>query len=368
MRRSFVAVTKRRLFICWIGMVCFCCSMAVAQQGALPAGAARAASVPPSSDNRLITLDVVASNESGQPVPGLQQQDFTLLDNNQPQKISSFMEASTSTADPPAEVVLVLDEVNTSYKYVTIARQEIIKFLNQKGGQLPRLTSIVFFSDSGGSGTTPPRDGKALIEELRQRVHPLRNAKSAQGVYGAVERLNLSLRTLGQMVDYEAKRPGHKVVIWISPGWPQLASPRVDLSSKDQEGLFNNVIALSGSMRRARMTLYSVDPLGSGSVRKDYYKDFLKAVTVPRQVQMVNLSLQVLAYQSGGLVLNSSNDVAAEIATCAADANSFYVLSFDGAAAGNPNEYHALQVKLDRPALKARTRAGYYAQPEQAVH
>jgi VWFA-related protein len=367
MRRSFVAATKRSLFICWIGVFCFYSPLAPAQQGAVAAGAAQAASVPPSSVNRLITLDVVVSNESGQPVPGLQQQDFTLLDNNQPQKITSFMEASISTADPPAEVILVLDEVNTSYKYVAIARQAIEKFLNQNGAELPRLTSIIFFTDSGGSGTTPTRDSKALIEELRQRVHPLRNAKAAQGIYGAVERLNSSLRTLGQMVDYAAKRPGHKVVIWISPGWPQLASPRVDLTSKDQEGLFNNVIALSGSMRRARMTLYSVDPFGSGSVRKDYYKDFLKGVTAPRQVQMVNLSLQVLAYQSGGLVLNSSNDVAAEIATCAADASSFYVLSFEGAAAGDPNEYHTLQVKLDRPALKARTRTGYYAQPDQAL-
>ena len=37
--------------------------------------------------------------------------------------------------------------------------------------------------------------------------------------------------------------------------------------------------------------------------------------------------LQVLAYQSGGRVLNSSNDVAGEIARCAVDAGTYYVLS-----------------------------------------
>jgi hypothetical protein len=39
---------------------------------------------------RRITLDVVVTDKSGNPVPGLQQQDFTVLDDEQPQKILSF--------------------------------------------------------------------------------------------------------------------------------------------------------------------------------------------------------------------------------------------------------------------------------------
>ena len=57
--------------------------------------------------------------------------------------------------------------------------------------------------------------------------------------------------------------------------------------------------------------------------------------------------------------------MAGEIATCVADANGFYVLSFDGPAGDGPNEYHALEIKIDKPGLKARTRSGYYAQPQQ---
>jgi hypothetical protein len=73
--------------------------------------------------------------------------------------------------------------------------------------------------------------------------------------------------------------------------------------------------------------------------------------------------LQVLATQSGGLVLNSTNDLASAIADCVSDANAFYVLSFDAARADHPNEYHALGVTIDKPGLTARTRMGYYAQP-----
>ena len=70
-----------------------------------------------------------------------------------------------------------------------------------------------------------------------------------------------------------------------------------------------------------------------------------------------------LAVQSGGRVLNSSNDITAEIAKCTADAEAFYVLSFEAAHADHANEYHAIDVKVDKPGTKARTRTGYYAQP-----
>jgi hypothetical protein len=93
------------------------------------------------------------------------------------------------------------------------------------------------------------------------------------------------------------------------------------------------------------------------------YREFLKGVKVARQAQMAHLGLQVLAEQSGGRVLNTSNDLAAEIAECVADANGFYVLSFDGIEGDGPNEYHGLEVRIDKPGLRARTRSGYYAQP-----
>jgi VWFA-related protein len=272
------------------------------------------------------------------------------------------------TVDPPVEVILVVDEVNTSFHNVVIAQQEIEKFLNQNSGELVHPVSLVFFTDSGATGTTPSRDAKALIADLNQNEHGLRNTKRSQGIYGAVERLNLSLHILGEIADYEAARPGRKLLVWISPGWTYLSGPRVEpLSSTDQQKLFHSVVAVSNGLRRARITLYNVNPLHPGSgVLKQYYKDFSKGVSSAKDVRVGNLALQVLAHQSGGLVLNTSSDLAAEIATCMNEANAFYVLSFDGAAGDTPNEYHALEVKIDKPGVQARTRSGYYAQPEQA--
>ncbi|MFZ0314516.1 MAG: VWA domain-containing protein [Candidatus Korobacteraceae bacterium] len=327
-----------------------------------------AASSPGGAANRLITLDVVVADQAGHAVAGLQQQDFTLLDNKLAQKVIAFHAApgTPANADPPVEVILVVDEVNTSFQQVVIVRQEIEKYLSQNGGQLALPVAILFFTDSGAASTTPSNDGKAVLAELKQHKQPLRNTNRAQGGLGAIERMNSSLRMLGHLADFEAKRPGRKLVIWMSPGWTFLASPLVQLSSKDQQALFRTVVGLSDALQRAGITLYNVNPAGSGgNALKSYYKSFLKGVTAAKQVEVGNLGLQVLASQSGGLVLNSNNDLAGEITTCVNDANAFYILTFEAAAGDGPNEYHALEVTIDKPGLEARTRSGYYARVEQ---
>ncbi len=101
---------------------------------------------------------------------------------------------------------------------------------------------------------------------------------------------------------------------------------------------------------------------GCGSFRTFFYGAFLKGVGSANDVHSGNIGLQVVAAQSGGRVLNSSNDIAKSIAGCLADAKAFYTLSFDAPAADHPDEYHSLQVKIGKPGFTARTRTGYYAQ------
>jgi VWFA-related protein len=174
------------------------------------------------------------------------------------------------------------------------------------------------------------------------------------------------MRTLDQLAQVEATQPGRKLVIWLSPGWPLLSGPGIYLSNKDKEVLFHRVVALSVELRQSRITLYAVDPEGtndSGSFRTFYYETFLKGVTAPKNVNYGNLALQVLATQSGGRVLNSNNDIAKEIANCVRDARAFYTLSFEAPPADHPNEYHSLELKVDKPGMAVRTSTGYYAQP-----
>jgi VWFA-related protein len=123
-------------------------------------------------------------------------------------------------------------------------------------------------------------------------------------------------------------------------------------------------VNFSNKLRQARITLYSIDPLGMDDfgARASLYQAYLKGVTKPSQVNPANLSLQVLAAQSGGLVLNLSNDVTSLLQKCISDTDAYYELSVDQPSDAKRDEYHHLEIKLSNPALAARTRQGYYAQ------
>ena len=330
-------------------------------------GPSPAASV---ATERQIQVDVQVTDKSGSPVRGLQQPDFTLLDDKRPQNILSFQavdRAAAAASDPPVELVLVVDAVNASFQAVGYERSELKKFLLQNGGKLALPTSLIIFSDTGTEiQKTSSRDGNALSALYDQYATGLRIVNRSQGFWGAAERFEMSLKTLNSFVQYEKTRPGRKLMVWFSPGWPLLSGPNIELTPKEEESFFGSIVAASTGLRQARITLYSIDPLGladAGGVRITYYKEFLKGVSSANRAMPANLSLQVLAVQSGGRVLNSSNDLTAEIAQSVSDAEAFYVLSFEAGRADRANEYHAIEVTVDKPGFTARTRTGYYAQP-----
>lgn len=310
-------------------------------------------------------LDVVVTRKSGPPVSGLEQQDFTLIDNKLPQTITSFR-ALGGTAGR-VEVLVVVDAVNVDYEKVAYVRQEIEKFLRADGGHLPQPTALALFTDQGTqiqeSLTT---DGNALSAALDKYTVGLRTIRRTSQ-YADADRFNLSMQALRELASREAQRPGRKIILWVSPGWPLLSGPGAVelLDSKEQQQLFANIVAFSTQLLQARITLYSVDPLGAteSELRANYYEEFVKGVKEPSQVVPGNLALQVIATQSGGLALDFNNDVAALLRQSLADTQAYYELSFDAPEADKPNEYHQLEVKVAKPGLTARTRRGYYAQP-----
>jgi VWFA-related protein len=311
-----------------------------------------------------IYLDVVVTPKSGPPVTGLKQQDFTLLDNKVARPITSFQALERSKE--PVSVIVVIDAVNTSYETVAYERGEIEKFLRAEGGVLAHPTALALFTDAGmqlQEGFTD--DGNALSGALEQYVVGLRSIRRSAGFNGATERFQYSLTGLNELVAKEASRPGRKIIVWISPGWPLLSGPQVQLGDKQQLQLFDDIVNFSTQLRRARITLYSIDPLGTSDFgsRSVFYQEFVKGVAKPGQANLGNLSLQVLAIQSGGLVINFKNDISATLRECMADTSAYYEISFAPPTDTKQNEYHHLEIKLSNSSLTARTRQGYYAQP-----
>ncbi len=318
---------------------------------------------PPAANQ--ILLDVVVTAKSGPPVGDLTQQDFTLLDNKAPQTITSFK--AVSGREAPIEILMVIDAVNTNARTIALERVNIDKVLRAEGGRLAYPLAIAIFTDKGtqilGGGFSA--DGNAIATQLDQNEIALRDLGRSAGFYGATERWQLSLKALTQLVAGLAPRPGRKAILWISPGWPLLSGPNVEIDSKQQTQIFGNIVSLSTQLRQARIALYSVDALGNGEYigRTSYYKEFVKGVSKPSQVLAGDLGLPVLATQSGGLALNFNNDVAALLQECISDVAPYYEISFEPPPTDKRDDYHQLEIQVAKPGLTARTREGYYAQP-----
>jgi VWFA-related protein len=324
-------------------------------------------------------LDVVVTDSAGHPVKGLPAQDFTLLEDGHAALITSFRDVSGGSAPGAAaseaanaessqdQVVFLLDGVNLSFLEISQARTALSALLRRNGGKLVVPTSILMLTDKGVSRSgDPTEDGNSLAADLDKAAGSLRAIGRSAGFYGGLDRLGISYRALDLLAGMEAKQPGRKLLVWISEGWPYLASPGVTYTNREQQQYFDTAVNFSTLLRASRVVLYNVDPRGASSAESFqhyYYRGFTKGLRKEVDAQAAYLGLQVLAVQSGGLVENSSNNVAAEMARCLDDVGVDYEMTSAPLSASEKIEYHTIEVKVNQPGLKVRTRTGYYTRP-----
>lgn len=317
--------------------------------------------------NRVIALNVQVIDKTGAPVRGLQPQDFSLLINGKPEKFVSVEAIDHAGSGPtqPVEVLLVVDTVNTGFSNIADVKLQVKRFLSENAGRLAYPLELAVVTDSGVTLQKGfSQDGNALTSIFDQ--YKIGLTYRPAGFYGAQQLFNYSFAPMMSMAQYASKIPGRKLMIWISPGWPELAAPHYELYGKGQQQVFRWIVDASNALRKANVTVYDVDPRGAlaaGTNRISYYKHFLRPVTEVKQAQAGNLALQVIAVQSGGEVFAGTNELSALIDECLKDADSYYVLAFTPPPATHADEYQSVTVNVSRPGALVRTRMGYYDQP-----
>lgn len=353
--------------------------------------------------SRRIVLDIVAR-------PSLQAVTSALVFDNGARvptdKLSLLTPADASEA--PAQLVLVIDAVNSSLQDLVRGEDAVQAILKASRGPLPQPTSVVILSDTAGhsagksatkDSTTlhqrelfahripASRDAAAISDQLNSYKLGLHRILQAQAGPGQAERVQLSLEALSFIAKAEASEPGAKVLVWVGNGWPFLSKS----NARSSEQLFDSIVYFSDLLRSARIILYSVSPEGvtsqdhsaetegfllssrPGSIQAngyapnipveltpDYYKQFLKGVHDPAQSNPNDLALQVLAYNSGGLVLQQNNDLKSQILQCISDTQYISSLSYDPETKGGMTVFHEITVKRSGDNQLLRTQAGFY--------
>ena len=344
----------------------------------------------------LIRLDATVTDQAGKAVAGLQRNDFRLLDNSQPQRIIAFHASKDafSGAENSLTVIILLDTLDLPSDLAAFERQQVAQFLRYKSGKLAQPVTIYSLEDSGFFLTAKSStDGEALATDvtsdnkveayfLAPKVHsPLKAV--VEPWFDSFPALT-GLRALWTIATAEASRPGRKLLFWIGPG---LGNRGTGAFASDGEGLLGHSTqgALFGStsgkrgeevkrdlfqkicwfsilLRQARITLDCFS-IGEDEPAADTWSRFLTVVPSAQQASWMNLFKNVLAVQSGGRILPSSNGLVGPMNDSIENARIFYSFTFDPPLAAHVDEYHSLKVELSQPTLTADTSNGYYNQP-----
>lgn len=331
-----------------------------------------------------IVLNVLVTDAAGQTIRGLQENNFTILDNGEDRPIMMFRPAQ------PPHVVLLLDAVNGSRASYAAERKAVEKYLGSRNTPLAFPVAIGLLSAAGIDVNPESQDPMVLLNQVRGAsgiqtwkkpeqdgdfvtapgtIMPsgLHAEERYAGLSDKNRRFVLSVDALTRFALHEQDVPGRIVVVWIGAGWPLLTGPEFSADTSEMRARFFARIAdLSNALRDAQVTLNAVASPGllrNADRASGDYAPYLGAVTAPDQASAAHLALPVLAAASGGEVLDRDKDMASAIGSCLAGIDSWYSLVFQSRPSSQPDEYRSLRVRVNIPGAVVRTNTGYYAEP-----
>jgi VWFA-related protein len=329
---------------------------------------------------RLVVLDVVVTDKKGNPVTDLTQDDFTVVEDKQLQRIRSF-ESPSQHALPPGEIVdstaqiarignapvniLVLDELNTPFEDNAFSRYSLQKFLKAQPVIMPP-TELLVTNDRSFAVLQDFTQNLPALEAALKRdpaEYPWRLARNGNSGPEAIVRLAQTLNSLEEIAQASAGTPGRKNIIWVGKGFPSVDMTGLDDTAARQ--LQDAIKRCTDLLLSSRVTLFIVDPTPLSSVSYDTETPTdlatLEAETATEPFSNA-VRFSTLAPVTGGRVFSNRNDVDHEIATSMHDGALYYTLSYTPSNASDERgEYRSVRIALNRPGLIVSTRDGYYA-------
>jgi VWFA-related protein len=341
---------------------------------------------------RLVVLDVVVTDQAGEPFDGLTTRDFQVFEDGKLQHIRSIespsahilppatIAAGTAAVFDPAQpasfgrspaAILVLDQLNTHFADSSFARRSLRDYLVSQSALLPQPTTLLSVDDTRFRLLQPfTRDRDALLRALA--VAPTEYAwkleVNGKADHGPIERLDQSLRALEEIAQSYARIPGRKNLIWVGGGFPSLDPESMD--GDDLQEVKDTLQHVTDVLLDTRVTLYAVDPTSSAPGMTE--------VTDASQMAFVQAAGDSLAGNSdpfnaredfdqlgpvtGGRVVRGMNDIAKQIASSVDLGNRYYTVSYTPTSASEAAaEYRKIRVVCLHPGFRATTRSGYYS-------
>jgi VWFA-related protein len=370
----------------------------------------------------LVQVDAVVTDSKGKAVTDLKLEDFELLQDGKPQKITAVdfinvkdapLRGAPPTRGTPARgtprggppppllsttplrpnqirrtVALVVDDLGLSFDSSVRVRQSLKKWIESQM-QPGDLVAVLRTSAGMGALQQFTRDKRLLysaVDLVRYQVGrvgtssfaPLRgidpdapdttlfdrevNRAYSIGSMGAIQYIVQGLRDM----------PGRKSVVLFSESM-QLRYP----DGRDQQ-VEEALRQLTDAANRAAVVIYAIDPRGvayTGLTAEDSTRGMtaqqVSQVATNRTNSLMDSQegMLELSEKTGGMFL-ANNDVEGSLRQVIDDGDGYYLLGYQPAietfdVRPGMAKFHKLEVRVKRPGLKVRSRTGFFGTPDR---
>ncbi len=370
----------------------------------------------------LVQIDAVVTDKKGRAVTDLVAADFEILQDGRPQTVTqaAFMgilagaggpgsptvaaaddraDDATAAAEPSEAIVFVVDDLALSVSSVSATRSALLSFADgmDDASQVFLLRTAARLVDMRPvAGPAELRaTARALVPRLEVRGEDLLQNQTrtryspfdfrAQSTSRYLNNLlaQRSLLSLHDITDALRSWKGRKTLVYFSEGFPLWDSNREVLGPFEQVyGLGDDVLdavdRLTDLANRASVVIHTVDPRGlltAGISASDATMMPHQAIVDTLQTRHHALhasqgSLSRIADLTGGLSVQSTNDLGEGVARILANSRGYYLVGYEpppATFAGERPRFHQLKVRVKRPGLKVRSRKGFFGLSDAAV-
>jgi VWFA-related protein len=305
--------------------------------------------------SRVVLTDVTVTDKQGNPITGLNENDFRLLDNGKRQNLASFDEHQQQASQltevsakpdrysndflrhPPAQVNILLFDTTTIGIVDQMYLFQQMKLLVDK---LPPGEPVAVFTRSG-----------SVTVELASFTDD--HAKLLAAIQKAIPRLQMpgswmasDVDTLQQIARYMYQVPGRKNLLWFTSGSNMLLGPdpvslRVDSDARR---------AVYDLLESERIAIYPIEARGLAVV-------FGRgALAIARQ----QIQMRQDAAATGGAAYVNTNALAQAAQHILATDGNYYTLSYTPNDLKSNSKWHRVEVKLLNPNYRLSYRRGYF--------
>jgi VWFA-related protein len=324
--------------------------------------------------SRETILDVLVTDDKGQPVRGLTQSDFTVTEDGAPQPIRSFAEYSKDAPPAPARALPPNTYTNT-HSLPASGPVQILYFIMPPpdGGEASLCQGALIARAKQYMAdylrTMPAGTQVAIFAFLQDRGLNLVQGFTTDGARAAAAVDSLVVQRIGsgshadpiaaadQIAAYVAGIHGRKNLIWVGAPMAIMRDGGLSWSnplrpSAPDMTYVHRLMDTYDRFTEEQIAIYPFDPMGIPA------KGLIRCPQPP-PLAFRTLRAEDIATETGGAAIYNTNDFKGAVAKIVDDTSHFYTLSYVPTRPDSDGHYHPIKITVDRPGLHLTYRSGY---------